>query len=134
MLNVHRREDRVTTTTRERTGDRVILTLPGDDQLFEIATLVVGGIGSRLDLPYERLDNLQLAVLTALGASDAAAVTLEAVIEADAVSVKIWPVPLSETSDEGRRRVLSRLVDGVDAAVDESSGAGSITLRIARPS
>jgi hypothetical protein len=119
--------------TSERTGDRIVLTLPGDDRLYEIASLVIGGIGSRLDLPYESLDNLQLAAVSVLSASDAATVTLEVVIEENAVSVTIGPLPAAEVSDEGRRRVLARLVDAVETRPDESSSGGSITLRLARP-
>jgi hypothetical protein len=119
--------------TSERTGDRIVLTLPGDDRLYEIASLVIGGIGSRLALPYEGLDNLQLAPVSVLSASDAAPVTLEVVIEENAVSVTIGPLPAAEVSDEGRHRVLARLVDAVETRPDESSSGGSITLRLARP-
>ena len=53
-------------------GDRVVLTIPAEPRFRSVATLVVGGIGSRADLPYERADDLQLAVLSALDAGIAA--------------------------------------------------------------
>jgi hypothetical protein len=115
------------------TRDRVVLTLPGDEALYEIATLVLGGLGTRLDLPYERLDSLQLAVVSVLSASEAPTVTLEVAIDEDALLVTVGPLPAVAASDEARRRVLARLVDGVEAAADDAAGEGSITLRLDRP-
>ena len=50
--------------------DRIVLTMPTDVRLRSVATLVLGGVGSRLDLPFEKTDDLQLAVLSALEAAD----------------------------------------------------------------
>jgi len=58
-------------------GDRVVLTIPAEPRFRSVATLVVGGIGSRADLPYERADDLQLAVLSALDAGIADEMTVE---------------------------------------------------------
>jgi hypothetical protein len=102
--------------------------------LNEVATLVLGGVGSRLDLPYEKLDDLQLAVVSVLGGGDAATVTLEIDIDEDVVSVTVRPVPAGSVSDRGLHRVLSQLVDSVAAGRDDSSQAdGWITLGLRRP-
>ena len=49
-------------------GDRIVLTIPADpdSEVSRRSSLVVSG--ARADLPYERTDDLQLAVLSALDA------------------------------------------------------------------
>jgi hypothetical protein len=124
----------VTAGTPDRTSDRIVLTLPGDDSLNEVATLVVGGVGSRLDLPYERLDDLQLAVVSVLGGGEGATVTIDIDIDDEVVSVTVSPLSAGTASDPGLHRVLSRLVDSVEAGIDQGSqAAGRITLRLRRP-
>ena len=59
-------------------SDRIVLTMPAHERLRGVATLVLGGVGGRLQLPYERMDDLQLAVLSALDATgDDGEVSLE---------------------------------------------------------
>jgi hypothetical protein len=117
------------------TTDRIALTLPADAGLRAVSTLVLGGIGSRLDLPYERVDDLQLAVLSVLAASDLEHVTIEIEVEDDHVEVSLGPLPRGGAADMGLRRVVERLVDGVRAEERPSLEGGSeewITLQVAR--
>ena len=51
-------------------SDRIVLTVPAGARFRSVATLVLGGIGGRADLPYERMDDLQLAVLSILDSTD----------------------------------------------------------------
>ena len=44
------------------TPDQITLTIPRDRALYSVAHLVLGGLGSRLDLTIEHLEDLQLAV------------------------------------------------------------------------
>jgi anti-sigma regulatory factor (Ser/Thr protein kinase) len=121
-------------TASSPTADRIALTLPADAGLRSVATLVLGGIGSRLDLPYERVDDLQLAVLSVLAASDLEQVTIEVEIDDDGIEVSLGPLPDGGAGDRGLRRVVERLVDGVDAAARPARDGGSeewITLRLA---
>ena len=41
--------------------DDIVLTIPTSPRLRSVATLVLGGVGSRLRLSYEKVDDLQLA-------------------------------------------------------------------------
>jgi hypothetical protein len=118
------------------TADRVVLTLPGDPSLRGVASLVLGGVGSRLDLPYEKVDELQLAVLSVLGGCDPAVVTLEIEIEDDAVLVTLGPLPDGTVAAPGVRAVLDRLVDDVQPSRREADAGEAewVTLRIVRPS
>ncbi len=74
-------------------NDTIVLTIPADARYREVATLVLGGIGSRHDLPYERMDDLQLALLSVLEASDGADVSIE--VEARDGSLEIAVGPLA---------------------------------------
>ena len=111
--------------------DRIVLALPTEARFRSVATLVLGGIGSRADLPYERMDDLQLAVLSALDAADQAAVTLEVDADANGVSLALGPVRDGSGDDEGLGLVLSRLVD--DVTHERRDGAEWLSLRLSRP-
>ena len=117
------------------TADRVVLTLPGNPNLRGVASLVLGGIGSRIDLPYEKVDELQLAVLSVLGACDPAIVTLEIEIDDETVVVTLGPLPDDTVAAPGVRAVLDRLVDGVEPSrrKTETGSAEWVTLSLARP-
>jgi hypothetical protein len=116
-------------------ADRIVLTLPGAPKLRGVATLVLGGIGSRLDLPYEKVDDLQLAVLSVLSTGDVERVTIEVDVNGEAVDVSIGPLAAGVARDRGLRRVLERLVDGVEPS-PRTSGDGApeewISLRLGR--
>lgn len=51
-------------------SDRVQLTLPAEEDFRRVAHLVVGGLGVRLDLTLEDLDDLQIALGALLGCRD----------------------------------------------------------------
>ena len=108
--------------------DRIILTMPTDARLRSVATLVLGGIGSRLDLPFERTDDLQLAVLSALEATDGGDVTFEVDADEEGLRLAIGPVRAGSGEDEALMRVLSRLVDGVQH--EHRDGDEWLTLRL----
>ncbi len=112
-------------------SDRIVLTMPTDVRLRSVATLVLGGLGSRLDLPFEQTDNLQLAVLSALDATDGGNVTLDADADASELRLAIGPVRSGSGEDDALLRVLSRLVDDVDHK--RRDGHEWLILRLARP-
>jgi hypothetical protein len=43
-------------------GDEISLTLPADDAFHSVAHLVLGGLAVRLDLTFENLEDLELAI------------------------------------------------------------------------
>jgi anti-sigma regulatory factor (Ser/Thr protein kinase) len=110
--------------------DRIVLAIPTEARFRSVATLVLGGIVSRADLPYERMDDLQLAVLSALGAADQAEVTLEVDADENGVSLALGPVRDGSGDDEGLGLVLSRLVD--DVTHERRDGAEWLSLRLSR--
>jgi hypothetical protein len=111
-------------------SDQITLTIPTEARLRGVATLVLGGIGSRLDLSYERMDDLQLAVLSLLDAGGDGHVTMEVDADAAGVSVALGPLVDGSGADDGLARVVGRLVDSVEPV--RRDGQEWVTLRIAR--
>jgi hypothetical protein len=95
-------------------SDRISLTIPTATRFRGVATLVLGGVGSRLDLPYERVDDLQLAVLSILEASDGERVTVEVETHDEGVLVSVGPLVDGSGTDDALARVLDPLVDSVE--------------------
>jgi len=109
--------------------DRIVLTMPAREQLRSVATLVVGGVGSRLELPYERMDDLQLALLSALDAVDGGEVSLEVDAGERGLAVAMGPLRTGSSADAGLSRVLSPLVD--ELRYESRDGSEWLTLRLA---
>jgi hypothetical protein len=111
--------------------DTIELSIPTTPRLRGVATLVLGGMGSRLHLPYEKVDDLQLAALSVLSATSDDSVTLELAAAEGSFAVGIGPLPSGSGADDGLRRVLERLVDEVEST--ERDGREWLTLRLKRP-
>lgn len=95
--------------------DTIVLTFPSTAPFRGVPSLVLGGVGSRLDLPFERMDDLQLAVLSMLDASAGADASVEIEAEDGQVSVSVGPLRPDAEADEGLDLVLRRLTDGVES-------------------
>ena len=90
---------------------------------------MLGAVGSRLNLSYERMDDLQLPLLSALDACDDDQTrSMEVEAQDDVVSVSVGPLRAARSSDSGLARVLDRLVDSVDWTTDD--GADRVILRL----
>ena len=109
-------------------SDRIVLTIPTDARLRSVATLVLGGIGSRAELAYERMDDLQLAVLSALDAVDGHAATIEVDADGDTLRVTLGRLRDDAANDAGLARVLAPLVDGV--GYESRDGGQWVTLAV----
>ena len=97
------------------TPERVRLTLPHEERFLSVARIVVGGLAARLDLPFESLDDVQLAV--------------EAIISEE--RYRVGDDVTVEVEIEGRRLVL--LVGPLDAeraAADLEDEDGGLSLRV----
>ena len=94
--------------------DTIVLTFPASASFRGVPSLVLGGVGSRLDLPFERTDDLQLAVLSMLDASAGVDASVEIEAGEDRVAVSVGPLRAGVESDKGLDLVLRRLTDGVE--------------------
>ena len=111
--------------------DTILLSIPTAPRLRSVVTLVLGGMGSRLELPFEKVDDLQLAALSVLSATADDTVTLELSATDDSLSVDIGPLSNGSASDQSLKRVLDQLVDRVEAS--ERDGRDWLALRLDRP-
>jgi hypothetical protein len=111
-------------------SDRIVLTMPTDVRLRSVATLVLGGLGSRLELPFERTDDLQLAVLSTLEATDGDNITVEVDADEGGLRLAVGPVRAGSGDDDALMRVVSRLVDEVGH--ERRDGDEWLILRLAR--
>ncbi|HUG65067.1 MAG TPA: hypothetical protein VMK83_07610 [Gaiellaceae bacterium] len=109
--------------------DRIVLTIPTDPRFRGVGTLVVGGVGARLELSYERMEDLQLALLSALDAAFDGEVTLEIDAAPDGLTLTVGPLRDGSASDGGLGLVLSRLVDEVEH--EHRDGKAWVALRVA---
>jgi hypothetical protein len=110
-------------------ADTIVLTIPTAHGYRALASLVLGGVGSRLELPYEPMDDLQLAVLSVLDSASGESVTLEIEARDDAVAVSIGPLQEGIGSDRPLANVLGRLVQGTE----ETRRDGTAWLRMQVP-
>lgn len=106
------------------TPDQITLTIPRDRALYSVAHLVLGGLGARLDLTIEHLEDLQLAVDAVLERSreDEEHVTIAVSVSEGKMEALIGPLrdgvraelAAPEGDDVGLRRILDALVDEVE--------------------
>lgn len=110
--------------------DRIVLTLPTEARFRGVGTLVLGGVGSRLDLPYERMDDLQLALLSAIETAADGEVTVEIDADAEGIRLAVGPLRPGSATDGAFDLVLSRLADDVEHQ-NRGDGGEWVALRIA---
>ena len=119
------------------TAADIKLNIPNEERYHGIARLVVGGLAARLDLSYENLDDLQLALATVLendGYVIGSDVTVELHVRDDGVSIVIGPLETSELRADLAKddetvnlgRLLSTVVEKVE--VEERTDGGWLRL------
>ena len=103
-------------------GDEITLTLPRLRPYTRIAHLVLGGLAVRLDLTFESLEDLQLALAGLLDRPDGDGfVTLTLRVEPECIRASVGPfddgvraeLERDEGEEVGLRRVLDTVVDDV---------------------
>ena len=115
--------------------DEIRLTIPRDRALYSVAHLVVGGLGSRVELTIEHLEDLQLALDAVLEeARESEEVTIAIRLKEGELEAAIGPLrdgvrgELEATGGTavGLGRILDTVVDRVELAPGE--GGDWITL------
>jgi hypothetical protein len=113
------------------------LTIPGERRFLGVARLLVGGLAARLDLPYEQMDDLQLAAESVL-ASEPPGNELE--VGEGAIELRIGPFDRRSLNEDhganglGLDRLLSALVDRVDVVQHDGSDWLVLEKRVPLPS
>ena len=119
-------------------SDEIRLVLPAQEDFHPIAHLVVGGLGARLELTFEQLEDLQVAVEALLDCrDDDRDVSVTVTVEPDAIHATVGPFvrqQLAELDGDGSglglRRVLETVTDTL--RVDERDGAVWVAMTKAR--
>jgi anti-sigma regulatory factor (Ser/Thr protein kinase) len=115
-------------------SDEIQLVLPAEEDFRHIAHLVVGGLGARVDLTFEDLEDLQVALDALLACRhDGGDVSVVFRILEGAVRTDVGPFPeeaveeLARDDDElGLRRVLETVCDKVE--VERRDGGSWVEL------
>jgi hypothetical protein len=121
------------------TPDEIMLTIPRDRALYTVAHLVLGGLGIRLNLTIEHLEDLQLALDTVLErVSDVEHVTIAVSVSEGKTETAIGPMrdgvrdelAATEGEDVGLRRILNALVDEVELTPREGGDWVKLTKAV----
>ena len=119
-------------------ADSITLSIPHAKAYHGVARLVVGGLAARLELSYEHLEDLQLAlesVLEGEGYVQGDEVTVQLTVGSDSVVMEIGPLDPSglradlEPASDGEislSRLLSTLVE--DVSLRETDGGHRLRL------
>jgi hypothetical protein len=116
--------------------DEITLTIPRSREFLSVAHLVLGGIGIRLNLTIETLEDLQLALDAILERDRAPGdVTISVRLGADEIETEVGPLrdgvrrelARERGDDVGLRRILETLVDRVEA--EDRSGQVYVKFR-----
>jgi anti-sigma regulatory factor (Ser/Thr protein kinase) len=118
--------------------DEIRLELPRDREFFGVAHLVLGGLAVRLDLTFEHLEDLQLALAGLLEREEGnGEVTLAVRVQDDAIEATVGPfgdsvrAELAGGGEEmGLRRVLETVVDRVRVADRDGDAWVELTKRL----
>jgi hypothetical protein len=110
-------------------SDEITLTLPRQRPFVRIAHLVLGGLAVRLDLTFENLEDLQIALAGLLDRPDGDGfVTMSVRVEGGTLHASVGPfdealrAELEREPEDGvgLRRVLETVVDDVDLGTRDS--------------
>lgn len=122
------------------TPDEITLTIPRDRALYSVAHLVLSGLGIRLNLTIEHLEDLELAVDAVLERSreEEENVTIAVSVSERQLETLIGPMrdgvraelAAPEGDDVGLRRILDALVDEVELTERDGGDWLKLTKKI----
>ena len=117
-------------------SDEITLTIPREREFLSVAHLVLGGVGVRLNLTFDILEDLQLALDAILERDrEPGDITIALRVGMNTIEAAVGPLrdgvqsELARESGEevGLRRILDTLVDSVE--VESRGGACWVKLR-----
>jgi anti-sigma regulatory factor (Ser/Thr protein kinase) len=121
-------------------ADEITLTLPAEEDFRRVAHLVIGGLAVRLDLTFETLEELQLALDGLLERRDEEGqVTVTVRVDDGEIHTLVGPFPaaalheLDEDADGlGLRRILETMCDRIELADREGGRWVELTKSLER--
>jgi anti-sigma regulatory factor (Ser/Thr protein kinase) len=130
---------------RDAMTDAIKLTVPHQKSYYGVVRLVVGGLAARLDLTYEYLEDLQIALESLLANQAYVAgdeVTIELAVSPGSVQLLVGPLDggrlrpdLAADSDSDAGVTLGRLLSTVvgDVEIEEREGSHWVRLEKRMP-
>ena len=120
------------------TADEISLTLPADEAFHRVAHLVLGGLAMRLDLTFEHLEDLELALDTLLDRSaDGESVTLRVRVLDGELQTIVGPftsvrAELEKRTDDSLdlSRILETVCDSIEISERDGSEWVALTKRV----
>jgi anti-sigma regulatory factor (Ser/Thr protein kinase) len=120
-------------------SDEIRLVVPATEDFRHVAHLVLGGLGARLDLPFEELDDLQTALDALLACrDDDGEIEVTVGIADDSIRSSVGPFGEeqvddldSESSEFGLRRVLETVADAFEIERRDGKAWVVVTKRLA---
>jgi len=122
------------------TTDEIILTIPRDRAVYRVAHLVLGGVGIRLNLTFEHLEDLQLALEAVLDRVRTDPITVTLRVNDDEMEMLVGPVgdrvraelAADGGEDVGLRRILDAVVDRVELEPGDHGDVLKMTKAVGR--
>jgi hypothetical protein len=119
-------------------ADEICLTLPADDAFHSVAHLVLGGLAARLNVSFEHLEDLELALDALLERpSDGREVTLRVLVSDGELRTIVGPfTSLRADLDDGGTnslnlgRILGAVCDSVEIEARDGSEWVELTKRL----
>lgn len=119
-------------------ADAITLSIPHEKPFHGVARLVVGGLAARLELSYEHLEDLQLALASVLERDGYVAgeeVTVRLLVAPSSIGMAIGPLDANELRADLERQTeggvpLSRLLDTLVDEIALEEGEGGQWLRL----
>ncbi len=122
-------------------GDEITLTIPREESFHHVAHLVLAGMAARLDLTYENLDDLEVALTALLERAESNGdLTVKLRAREGAFEAKVGPFhgdalrrELDRDVEEevGLNRVLQTVVDSVELEEQDGEHWVELTKRLA---
>jgi len=122
--------------------DQITLTLPAERDFYRVAHLVLGGLAVRLNLTFEHLEDLQIALDELLdNRIREGDVTVTVSVRPDAIEASVGPFPGGtvrreferESDAVGLRRILDTVVDRVELREGEGGDWVTLTKQVVDP-
>lgn len=119
--------------------DEICLTLPADDAFHSVAHLVLGGLAVRLDLTFEYLEDLELALDTLLERPSAGEeITVRVRVAESELRTTVGPFTSlraeyeqdGDSKDLNLHRILSTICDAVEIEDRDGGQWAQLTKRI----
>jgi anti-sigma regulatory factor (Ser/Thr protein kinase) len=119
-------------------ADEIRLTLPADDAFHSVAHLVLGGLAARLNLSFEKLEDLELALDALLERpSEGREVTLQVLVDDSELRMVVGPftsiraeLEQGGTNSLNLGRILGAVCDSVEIEDHDGSQWVELTKRL----